>query len=136
MCKVLDFLKNPGYHPVLIPEHTERVETVVDFANKNTVDLLCAQGGLRKNYSYFKQYGFNGINLYNLLNGNTLNTAAATLSPTGAPSFTMVNVVTINCSGSLFFSLVKNHILSSMVKTKMVVTGLKYLVALPIRYVE
>ena len=40
--------------------------------------------GLKKNYYYFKQYGFNGINLYNLLKINTVNSAAASLSATGA----------------------------------------------------
>lgn len=54
MCKVLDFFKSKGYQPVLTPEYTKRVSTVVEFANKNNVDLLWAQSGLRKNY-YLKK---------------------------------------------------------------------------------
>lgn len=30
MCKVLDFFKGKGYHPVLTLEHTERIGTVID----------------------------------------------------------------------------------------------------------
>lgn len=84
MRKVLDFFKGKSYQPILTPEHTERVGSVVDFANKNKVDLLWAQGGLSKKYYYLKQYRFNGVNLYNVLKINTMNTAAAALSPTGS----------------------------------------------------
>lgn len=73
MCKALDFFKGKIYQPVLTPEYMERIRTVVDFANKNKVDLLSGQHGLRKKYYSLKQYGFNRINLYNLLNMNTLN---------------------------------------------------------------
>jgi len=136
MCKVLDFFNGKGYQPILTPEHTERVGTVINFANKNKVDLLWAQNGLKKNYYYFKQYGFNGINLYNVLNINTVNAGAAALSTTGAAAVTMAGVVALSWSGSLFFSTLENYIPNSMPKTKMVVTGVKYGVALPIRCVE
>jgi len=136
MCKVLDFFKGKGYQPVLTQEHTERVGTVIDFANKNKVDLVWAQDGLRKKYYFFKQYGFNGINLYNLLNLNTINAAGAALSPTGAVGLTMSGVVALSWSGSLFFSTLENYIPSNMTRTKVVVSGLKYGAALPIRCVE
>ena len=77
MSKVMDFFKGKGYQPVLTDEHTRRVSTVVDFANETKVDLLWAQTGLKKRYYYLKQYGFNGLNLYNVLNINTLNNTAA-----------------------------------------------------------
>ena len=64
MGKVLNFFQGKGYQPVLTQEHTERVGTVVNFAKENTVDLLWAPGGLKKSYYFFKQYGFNGVNLY------------------------------------------------------------------------
>lgn len=64
ICKVLNFFHGKGYQPVLTTEHTKRVGTVIDFADKNKVDLLWAQGGLKKKYYVFKQYGLNGINLF------------------------------------------------------------------------
>ena len=136
MCKVMDFFKGKGYQPVLTEEHTRRVSTVVDFANKNKVDLLWAQTGLKKKYYYLKQYGFNGVNLYNVININTMNSAAAALSPIGAAGITMSGVVALSWTGSLFFSTLENYIPNTMPKTKMVVTGIKYGVALPVRSVE
>jgi len=136
MCKVLDFFKNKGYQPILTPEHTERIGTVIDFANKNKVDLVWSQVGLRKKYYFFKQYGFNGINLYNLININTINAAAAALSPTGAAGLTMGGVVALSWSGSIFFSTLENYIPNSMPRIKLVVSGLKFGTALPIRCVE
>lgn len=136
MCKVLDFFKGKGYQPVLTLEHTERIGTVIHFANKNKVDLLWAQSGFRKNYYFFKQYGFNDVHLYNLININTINAAAVALSPTGAASLTMGGVVALSWSGNLFFSTLENYIPSSMTRTKLVVSGLKYGISLPVRCVE
>jgi hypothetical protein len=136
MSQIVDFVKGKSYQPVLTTEHTERVRTVVDYANKNKVDLLWAQGGLRKKYYLFKQYGFNGINLYNLLNINSMNAAAAAISPVGAAGLTIAGVVALSWSGSLFFSSLENYIPNSMPKTKMVIIGLKYGAAFPIRCVE
>ena len=136
MCKVMDFFKGKGYQPVLTEEHTRRISTVVDFANKNQVDLLWAQTGLKKKYYYLKQYGFNGVNLYNLLNLNTINIAAAALSPTGSAALTMSGIVALSWSGSLFLSTLENYIPNSMPRTKMAVRGMKFGVALPIRCVE
>ena len=136
MCKVMDFFKGKGYQPVLTEEHTRRVSTVVDFANKNKVDLLWAQTGLKKRYYYLKQYGFNGLILYNVLNINTVNSAAAALSPIGAAGITMAGVVAISWTGSLFFSTLENYIPNTMPRVKVVVTGMKYGTALPIRCVE
>lgn len=48
----------------------------------------------------------------------------------------MAGVVAMSWSGSMFFSTIENYIPSSMNKTKMVVTGLKFGIALPIRSVE
>ena len=136
MCKMIDFLKGKGYQPVLTEEHTRRVSTVVDFANKNKVDLLWAQTGLKKKYYYLKQYGFNGVHLYNVLNINTINSAAAALSPSGAAVISMAGIVAISWTGSLFFSTLENYIPNTMPRVKLVVTGIKYGTALPIRCVE
>ena len=102
MCKVMDFFKGKAYQPVLTEQHTKRVGTVVDFANNNKVDILWSQAGLSKKYYYFKQYSFNGVNLYNVLNINTINSAAAALSPVGAAGITMAGVVALSWTGSLF----------------------------------
>ena len=136
MCKVIDFFKGKGYQPILTEEHTKRVSTVVDFANKNKVDLLWAQTGLKKQYYYLKQYGFNGVNLYNVLNINTINSAAAASSTIGAAGITMAGVVALSWSGSLFFSTLENYVPNTMPRVKLAVTGMKYGTALPIRCVE
>lgn len=136
MCNVLEFFKNKSYQPVLTAEHTERIGTVVSLAKDNKVDLLWDLGGVKKPYYYFKQYGFNGVNLYNLLNVNTVNAAAAALSPTGAVTLTMSSIVALSWSGSIFFSTIENHIPHSFVKTKLVIRGSKYILGLPIQCVE
>lgn len=95
--------------PVLTEQHIKRIETVIDFANKGKVDLLWAQSGLSKNYYYFKQYGFNGVNLYNVLNINTINSAAAALSPVGAAGFTMAgDLLSLNLFKFLTFVVMLN----------------------------
>lgn len=136
MCKVADFFKGTGFQPILTEEHTRRVSTVVDFANENKVDLLWSQTGLKKKYYYLKQYGFNGVNLYAVLNLNTINSAAAALSPVGAAGITMTGVVALSWTGSLFFSTLENFIPNTMPRVKLAVTGMKYGTALPIRCVE
>ena len=136
MSKVMDFFEGNSYQPVLTEEHTKRVSTIVDFANKTKVDLLWTQTGVRKRYYYLKQYGFNGINLYNVLSINTANSAAAALSPIGAAGITMAGVVAVSYTGSLFFSTLENYIPNTMPRAKLVVTGMKYGTALPIRCVE
>ena len=136
MSKVMDFFKGKGYQPVLTQEQTKRVSTVVDFANKTKVDLLWRQTGLKKRYYYLKQYGFNGINLYNVLNINTINSAAAAMSPIGAAGITMSGVVALSWTGSIFFSTLENYVPNTMPRVKFAVTGMKYGTALPIRCVE
>lgn len=136
MSKVLDFFKNKGYQPVLTQEHSQRIGTVIDFANKNKVDLIWAQAGLKKKYYFFKQYGFNGVNLYNLINVNTINGITASLSATGAATLTMGGVIALSWSGSLFFSTLESYIPNNMTNLKLVVTGLKVGTGLPIRCVE
>ena len=100
------------------------------------MDLLWAQTGLKKRYYYLKQYGFNGLILYNVLNINTVNSAAAALSPIGAAGITMAGVVAISWTGSLFFSTLENYIPNTMPRAKLAITGMKYGIALPIRCVE
>jgi hypothetical protein len=136
MCKVIYFFKNKGYHPILTPEHSERIGTVIDFANKNKVDLVWSQVGFKKKYYSFKHYGFNGIHLYNLININTVNAAAAALSPTGAAGLTMGGVVALSWSGSLFLSTLESYIPNNMTSLKLVVSGLKFGTVILIRCVE
>lgn len=136
MCKVLDFFQNKGYQAVITLEHTERIETVIEFANRNKVDLVWSQVGLKKKYYLFKQYGFNGIHLYNLININTVNAAAATLLPIRAAGLTIGGVVALSWSGIIFFSTLENYVPNNMTTLKLVVGGLKFATALPIRCVE
>lgn len=43
MFTVVDFFKGTSHQPVLTEEHTKRVTTVVNFANKTKLDLLWSQ---------------------------------------------------------------------------------------------
>jgi hypothetical protein len=85
----MNFFDSKGYQPVLTDQHIKRIRTVIDFADKGNVDRLWAQSGISKKYYYFKQYGFNGVNLYNVLNRNTMNSAAAAILPVGAAGVRM-----------------------------------------------
>ena len=54
----------------------------------------------------------------------------------GAAGITMSGVVALSWTGSLFFSTLENYIPNTMPRTKLVVNGVKYGIALPIRCVE
>ena len=131
----MNFLNKKGYQPYITQKQVNRVRTIQKVSNDNNIDIFWSQSGIRKKYYYFKQYGFNGVQLYNLLNMNKINAAAA-LSPTGAAGITMSGVITISWSGSLFLSTVENHIPNNMIRTKVAVSGAKFVVALPVRCVE
>lgn len=136
MCKIVDFFNQNGYQPSITKQQVERVKTLQKVLTDNKIDLLWAQTGPRKRYYYLKQFGFNGINLYNALMVNTVNVGAAALSKTGATALSISAVVAMSWSGSLFLSLVEPHIPNNLPKVKLVVSGAKFVVAIPIRLVE
>ena len=121
MSQVLNFFKGKTTQPVITTQQVERVQDVLESANKNKVNLVWLQTGLKRKYYFFKQYGFNRVNLYFLLNLNTINSAGADVSATGAVSLTLPTVIALSWSGGLFLSTVKNIILDSMNKTKAIV---------------
>jgi len=67
---------------------------------------------------------------------NTINTAQASLSLTGASSLTMGGVIAVSWSASLFLGTLENYIPNTMPKTKIVISATKFTVSLPIRCVE
>lgn len=136
MSKVLDFFNGKSYKPYFTEEQIHRLRTIQKVSNDNKVNIYWAQSGFRRKYYYIKQYGFNGANLYNVLNLNTANVAAATLSPTGAAALTMAGIVGLSWSGGLFFSMLENYIPNTMPTLKASVSGLKVVVSFPIRTVE
>lgn len=136
VCKVIDFFNNKGYQPGFTNEQINRIKTIAKVADNNKVDILWAQSGILKKYYYFKQYGFNGVNLYNALTINTINSAAASLSVTGAAGLSMAGVVALSWTSSLLFSTLENYIPNSMPRVKIAVSGTKFVTALPIRCVE
>ena len=77
---------------------------------------------IKKKYYLFKQYGFNGVNLYSLLNLNTINFAGAALAASGAVSLTLPTAIALSWSGSLFLSTVEHIIPDSLNKTKAIVS--------------
>jgi hypothetical protein len=136
MCEIVDFFHQNGYQPSFTKQQVQRVKTLHQVLKDNNIDLLWAQTGPRKKYYYFKQFGFNGVNMYNALMVNTANIGTAAISKNGAAALSLSTVVAMSWSGSMFLSLVEPHIPSSMTKVKLVVSGTKFLVAMPIRLVE
>ena len=65
-----------------------------------------------------------------------MNTAATALSPNKATIITIDGLITLSWSESLFFSTVKNYILNTMTKTKLTLSGTKFVLVLPIPCVE
>ena len=136
MSQVINYFEGTGYQPVVTEEHVERVKNIIQSADKEKIPLLWSQAGFKKRYYNFKQIGFNGANLLNVLNINTLNAAAATLSPTGAVTLSLSGVVALSWTGSMFFSTLENYIPNDFVKTKAIIKGSKFAIAIPIRLVE
>jgi hypothetical protein len=134
MSRVVDYVRNNGFQPIITTEHTERVKTIIDYAKDKKVDLLWSQVGIRRSYYYAKQYGFNGANLYNLLQINTANTALTATS--GSAVFTVGGLVALSWSGSLFLATVDNYIPASFTKTKTCVRVLKVIIGVPTSCVE
>lgn len=48
----------------------------------------------------------------------------------------MAGIVALNWSGSLFLSTLENYIPNDMVRTKAAISGTKFVISLPIRFVE
>ncbi|MGL4759093.1 MAG: hypothetical protein ACRCXZ_07165 [Patescibacteria group bacterium] len=136
MSHIADFLHGRGFIPIVTKEQVDRVKTIHKVSNDNNITIYWDQTGFRRKYYYLKQYGFNGINLYNIINLNTANSGIAALSPTGAARLSMAGILALSWSGSLFLSTLENYIPTSMSKTKTVVEGLKFVVALPVRWTE
>jgi hypothetical protein len=136
MCKVADFLNQKGFTPFFTKEQIERLKTIQRVSYDNKVNIYWAQTGFRRKYYYLKQYGFNGVQLYNILNLNSRNAANALLSPTGSAAWTIGGILALSWSGSLFFATLENYIPNHWVKTKAVVCGTKFVLALPIRTSE
>lgn len=136
MCKVADFLNQKGFRPVFTTEQVERLKTLQRVSDDNKVNIYWAQTGFRRKYYYLKQYGFNGVHLYNILNLNSLNAAKALVSPTGAVAWTAGGILALSWSGSLFFATLENYIPNNWVKTKAIVCGTKFVAAIPIRMSE
>ena len=133
MSKVLSFFKDQEAQPVLTPEHVQRVKDIVQTEN---VNLIWLQQGWNQCYYLFKQYGFHGINIFSILNLNTVNTAAAMTSATGAVAMSIAGGLAISYSGSLFFSTVENYIPNTFPKTKALVRAAKVVISLPLQITE
>jgi len=102
----------------------------------NKISIQWAQSGFRRKDYYLKQYGFNGINLYHVLNLNGVNVANAAVSSTESAVLSMAGMIALSWTGSLFFSTLENYIPNNMVKTKAVVSGAKLLTSFPVRCAE
>jgi hypothetical protein len=136
MCNVLDFFKNNGYQPHITTQQVNRVKSIVEVASNDKINIFWQQAALKRKYYYLKQYGFNGWNLFNLLNINTINNAAASLSVTGAAKISMTGIVALSWSGSLFLSSLEYYIPDSMSRVKIAVMTTKFVISAPIRCVE
>ena len=136
MSQVINYFEGTGYQPVVTEEHVERVKDIIQSADKQKIPLLWSQSGFKKRYYNFKQIGFNGVNLLNVININTLNAPAAALAPNGAVAVSLSGVIALSWTGSMFLSTLENYIPNDFVKTKAIIKGSKFAIAIPIRLVE
>lgn len=136
MSTVINYFEGTGFQPVVTEEHVDRVKTIIQEADKEKIPLLWSQQGLKKRYYNFKQIGFNGANLLNVLNLNTLNAPAVMLSPTGSVALSLSGVIALSWTGSMFLATLENYIPNDFVKTKSIIKGSKFALAVPIRLVE
>lgn len=137
MCHLMDFFKGTSdFQPHFTKEKITRIKAIQTVANANKISIHWEQIASRRNYYYFKQFAFNGLNLFNVLNVNSVNMAAAAVSPTGAATLTMTGVIALSYSLGLSLSLVEKYIPNSFVKTKAVVSGAKFLVVFPVSITE
>jgi hypothetical protein len=74
--------------------------------------------------------------LFNLLNLNTINKAAASFSITGAATISMTGIVGFSWSESLFLSSLEYSIPDSMPRVKIAVVTTKFVISAPIRCLE
>ena len=136
MSQVLSFFDDKTAQPFFTSEHVERIEHIVETANKNKIDLIWLQEGWRKRYYVFKQYGFHGVNIYSILNLNTLNAATAVTSATGAAAMSAAGALALSYSGSLFFSTLENYVPNTFPRTKAAVGITKVVISVPIQIAE
>lgn len=99
----------------------ERVQTVIKKTEENKVDLLSLQTRFKNKYYLFKQYSFNGVNMYSLLNLNRVNSAEAALSATGSVALTIPTTIPLSWSGGILLSTLENFIPDRMSKIKTIV---------------
>jgi hypothetical protein len=125
MSKIFTFFNQDIAQPDLTNEQVDRVTSICQWAKNNKVDVLWKQVGLRKSYYLIKQYGFNVINLLNMLRLNTQNAALARTSLIGAAPFTLAGAVALRWSASIVFATVENYIPNDFRKIKAIITGAK-----------
>lgn len=136
MSKVLNFFEGKSAQPVVTAEQVERVQDLIKSANENHVSLLWSQAGLKKKYYYLKQYGFNGVNLFNVLKLNTINAAGVVLSPTASVAVTMSGAMALSWTGSMFLSTLDNYVPNTMPITKTVIKGSRFAISIPMQIAE
>lgn len=134
--KILKFLKGEGFRPYLTQEQIDRLKVLHKVSNDNKISIHWEQYGFRKKYYYLKQYGFNGVQLYNIMAVNTQNAAALAASSNGAIGISLSGILALSWSGSIFLATLENYIPNTFVKTKAVVSGLKCITAFPVTIVE
>jgi len=128
--QLINFFEGKAAQPTITGQQVERVQTIIENAKDNKVDLLWLQTGFKNKYYLFKQYG------YSLLNLDTVNSAGVALSATGSVALTIPTAIALSWSGGIFLSTLENVIPDSMVRTKAIIRGSKYIISFPIRIAE
>jgi len=136
MSKVLDYFKGTGYQPVLTAEHTNRIQKALNYANQNNIQIIWKQVGLQKCYYQFKQYGFSGIQLFNVLKVNTVNNGLAAVAANGAAPLSLGTIVALSWTGGMFFGTVEKVIPDHWVKTKVATKTAKFVLSFPVSVIE
>jgi hypothetical protein len=132
--QIINILSAQTATPYITPNHVERIQEIAEVIQEKNIPVIWKLEGIKRSYYLAKQYTFNGVSLYHLLNIKNAAAAAATVSPSGAATMSIPAAIAISYAGFLFFSTIESFIPNGPVKT--VVKGAKVVTAFPIAITE
>jgi len=110
------------------------VKGIIEIANNKKVPVIWRLSNVPLCYYYAKQFGFYGVSLHNVIQMKNAAAAGAVVSVTGATSISVIGVITLSFTSTLFLSLLASYIPYGKAKT--LIRGTKVLVGLPIFVTE
>ena len=132
--QILNVLDENTLTPYVSDGKVKRISEIVEVMNEKKIPVIWTLEGSQKFYYLFKQYAFQGMNLWHAMNIQSAVSTSAALSPSGAAVITVSSAIAISFAGSMFLSLVECHVSAGPIKTAVGVT--KVIVAFPINLAQ